>query len=105
MHFNRADNILEYLRLNVSTLPRKNLPDTTFTSDPRYQIKTWAEVLEKYTRPNPLIVNQTGTDPYAVLTAAMKAVREGQQSPKQALDEAARMWQESLDAGAREFGL
>jgi ABC-type glycerol-3-phosphate transport system substrate-binding protein len=105
MHFNRADNLLEYLRLNVSTLPRKNLPDTPFTSDPRYQIKTWAEVLEKYTRPNPLIVNQTGTDPYAVLTAAMKAVREGQQSPKQALDEAARMWQESLDAGAREFGL
>jgi multiple sugar transport system substrate-binding protein len=105
MHFNRADNLLEYLRLNVSTLPRKGLPETQYTSDPRYQIKTWAEVLEKYTRPNPLIVNQSGTDPYAALTAAMKAVREGRESPKQALDDAARLWQEALDGGAREFGL
>lgn len=105
MHFNRADNLLEYLRINVSTLPRKNLPETQYTSDPRYQINTWAEVLEKYTRPHPLIVNQSGTDPGAALTAAMKAVREGRESPKQALDEAARVWQESLDGGAREFGL
>ena len=105
MHFNRADNLMEYLRINVSTLPRKGLPDTQYTSDPRYQIKTWAEVLEKHTRPHPLIVNQSGTDPSAVLTAAMKAVREGRESPKQALDEAARAWQESLDGGAREFGL
>jgi ABC-type glycerol-3-phosphate transport system substrate-binding protein len=105
MYFNRADNLLEYLRLNVSTLPRKGLPDSAYTSDPRYQLKTWAEVLEKYSRPNPLIVAQSGTDPYAVLTAAMRAVREGKQGPKQALDEAARLWQEYLDGGAREFGL
>ncbi len=105
LYFNRADNLLEYLRLNVSTPPRKGLPDTQYTSDPRYQIKTWQEVLDKYSRPYPLFVAQTGTDPNGVLSAAMKAVREGSQSPKQALDEAARQWQESLDGGAREFGL
>jgi ABC-type glycerol-3-phosphate transport system substrate-binding protein len=105
MYFNRADNLLEYLRLNVSTLPRKGLPDTQYTTDPRYQLKTWAEVLEKYARPEPLIVAQSGTSPGAVLSAAMRAVREGKQSPKQALDDAARQWQEFLDGGAREFGL
>src|SRR5262249_61768353 len=102
---NQADNLLEYLRLNVSTLPRKNLPETKYTSDPAYQIKTWGEVLEKYSRPSPLFVAQSGTDPNAALTAAMKAVRKGEQSPKQALDEATRIWQDSLDAGAKEFGL
>jgi hypothetical protein len=35
----------------------------------------------------------------------MRAVREGKQSPKAALDETARQWQESLDGGAREVGL
>ena len=35
----------------------------------------------------------------------MRAVREGKQSPKEALDEAARLVQESLDGGAREVGL
>jgi multiple sugar transport system substrate-binding protein len=103
--FNRGENLIEYLRLNVSTLPRKGLPDTGYTTDPRYQLKTWGEVLDKYSRPSPLFVAQTGTDPNGVLSAAMRAVREGKQSPKEALDDAARQWQESLDAGAREVGL
>ncbi|HEX2033035.1 MAG TPA: extracellular solute-binding protein [Chloroflexota bacterium] len=105
LHFNRAENVLEYARVVGSTLPRKGLPETPYTSDPRYQIKMWSEIVEKYSRPQPLIVNQSGTDPGAALTAAMKAVREGRQSPKESLDEAARYWQEALDGGAREFGL
>ena len=74
-------------------------------TDPRYQLKTWSEILDKYSRPYPLFVSQTGTDPNALLSAAMRAVREGKQSAKDALDETARQWQESLDGGAREVGL
>ena len=105
MFFNRGENLIEYLRLNVSTLPRKGLLDAGYTTDSRYQLKTWSEVLDKYARPSPLFVSQTGTDPNGLLSAAMKAVREGKQGPKEALDETARQWQESLDGGAREVGL
>ena len=105
MYFNRGENLIEYLRLNVSTPPRKGLPDTGYLTDPRYQLKTWSEVLEKYSRPYPLFIAQTGTDPNGALSAAMRAVREGRKSPKEALDETARLWQESLDGGAREVGL
>jgi multiple sugar transport system substrate-binding protein len=105
MAFNRSENLLEYARLVTSTLPRKGLPDSQYSSDPRYQIKTWTEIVEKYSRPNPLIVTQSGTDAGGVMSLAMRNVREGKQSPKQALDEAAKLWQEYLDGGAREFGL
>jgi ABC-type glycerol-3-phosphate transport system substrate-binding protein len=52
-----------------------------------------------------LFVAQTGTDPNAAVSTAMRNVREGKQSPKEALDEAARLFRESLDGGAREVGL
>jgi hypothetical protein len=52
-----------------------------------------------------LTVTQSGTDAGGVMSLAMRNVREGKQSPKQALDEAAKLWQEYLDGGAREFGL
>jgi len=103
--FNRSENLLEYARLVGSTLPRKGLPDSKYTADPRYQIKTWTEIVEKYSRPQPLTVTQSGTDAGGVLSLAMRNVREGKQSPKQALDEAAKLWQDYLDGGAREFGL
>jgi multiple sugar transport system substrate-binding protein len=105
MFFNQGDNLVEYLRLNVSTPPRKGLPETGYLTDPRYQVKTWQEILDKYSRPYPLFVAQTGTDPNAAVSTAMRNVREGKQSPKEALDEAARLFQESLDGGAREVGL
>jgi ABC-type glycerol-3-phosphate transport system substrate-binding protein len=105
LYFNRGESLLEYARLVASTLPRKGLPDSQYTSDPRYQIKTWTEIVEKYARPNPLTVTQSGTDAGGVMSLAMRNVREGKQSPKQALDEAAKLWQEYLDGGAREFGL
>jgi ABC-type glycerol-3-phosphate transport system substrate-binding protein len=105
LHLNRAEHLLEYLRLVGSTLPRKGLPDTPYTTDPRYQIKAWGEILEKYSRPQPLIVTQTGTNAGAVMSQAMRAAREGAASPKQALDEAARLWQEYIDGGHRELGL
>jgi ABC-type glycerol-3-phosphate transport system substrate-binding protein len=105
MFFNQGDNLVEYLRLNVSTPPRKGLPETGYLTDPRYQVKTWQEILDKYSRPYPLFVAQTGTDPNGAVSTAMRNVREGKQSPKEALDEAARLFQESLDGGAREVGL
>jgi ABC-type glycerol-3-phosphate transport system substrate-binding protein len=40
MFFNQGDNLVEYLRLNVSTPPRKGLPETGYLTDPRYQVKT-----------------------------------------------------------------
>jgi ABC-type glycerol-3-phosphate transport system substrate-binding protein len=105
LYLNRSENLLEYARLVASTLPRKGLPDSKYTSDPRYQIKTWSEIVEKYARPNPLTVTQSGSDAGGVMSLAMRNVREGKQSPKQALDEAAKLWQDYLDGGAREFGL
>ncbi len=95
--FNAPENLLEYDRLLGAPAPRKSLRDKGYMADPALQMKTWTEVIEQYARPQPLVPNYA--DCWAAIDGAMADVRAGKQSPKQALDDAARQWQLLLDQG------
>lgn len=95
--FNQSTNLLEYNRTFTGIVPRKSLRASGHMADPRYQMTVWLEVVEKYARPQPLVPNFA--DCWAAINNAIGAVRSGKQTPKDALDSAARQWQLLLDKG------
>jgi multiple sugar transport system substrate-binding protein len=96
-YFNQPEHLLTFARMHGAPVPRKSLRETGFMADPRFQMKVWTEVIEKYARPQPLVPNYA--DCWKAIDDAMADVRAGKQNPKQALDDAARQWQLLLDEG------
>ena len=61
-------------------------------------MKTWMEVLEKYSRPSPAVPGNVSAT-WKPVDDAINEVRTGKRGAKQALDEAARLVQLQLDEG------
>lgn len=99
-HFFGPEHLLKYSELLAATVPRKSLATTGYMNEPHFQMKAWVEVVEKYARPQPLVPGLPA-DFWKVIDSAINDVIVGKQSPKQALDDAARQWQVLLDEGYR----
>ena len=97
-HFYTPENSLEYAKGSGAMVPRKSLREAGHMADARYQMKTWTEVLEKYSRPSPPVPGNVSAT-WKPVDDAINDVRAGKRGAKQALDEAARLVQAQLDEG------
>jgi hypothetical protein len=69
--------------------------NTGFMGDSRYQMPAWIEVVEKYAKPHPPIVNVGEVN--RLMSASLRDVRENKKSPKEGVEELARGMQQIFD--------
>lgn len=95
MTFNKPEHLIQYDKSTSVIAPRKSMRTMDFMADPRYQMNAWIEVVEKYARPHPPIVNIAQVN--TLMPAVLREVREGKRSPKDGVDELARGMQQVFD--------
>jgi ABC-type glycerol-3-phosphate transport system substrate-binding protein len=93
--FFRPEHLIAYDKSTSVIAPRKSMRAMDFMADPRYQMEAWVEVVEKYARPHPPIVNIGEVN--NLVPPILKDVREGKRSPKEGVEELARGMQQIFD--------
>ncbi len=93
--FYRPEHLIQYDKSTTVIAPRKSMRTMDYMGDPKSQMPAWIEVVEKYGRPHPPIVNIGEVN--KLMPAVLKDVREGKKSPKDGVDELARGMQQIFD--------
>lgn len=93
--FFKPENLIQYDKTTSVIAPRKSMRTMDFMADPRYQMNAWIEVVEKYARPHPPIVNIGEVN--KLMPAVLREIRDGKKSPKDGVDELARGMQQIFD--------
>lgn len=93
--FMKGENLLEYNRTTSTIIPRKSMRNSGFMGDTRYQMSAWIEVVEKYAKPHPPIVNINEVN--KLMSATLGDVRNNKKSPKEGVEELARGMQQIFD--------
>jgi len=95
--FNAPDTLLAYDQTVSSLPPRQSLAKSSFVSDPKYQLTTFLDVVDKYAVPQPLLPNYA--ECWKTVDDALQAALRHQQTPQQALDAASARWQQLITDG------
>lgn len=93
--FSRPEHLLEYNRTTATIVPRKSERNRGFMGDPRFQMPAWIEVVEKYARTHPPIVNIGEVN--KVTSEVLADVRNNKKSPKDGVEEMTRRMQLVFD--------
>lgn len=84
------DNLLAYNQTLSGLPPRQSLHDSAYVHDPTYQLDKFADVVQHFSRPQPLIAAYA--DCWSIMDQAIASVLQKKQTAKDALDAAAQQW-------------